>query len=326
MKNYIWKSSLSDYIQNYIQLKQQTGMKFQQQERYLQHFDTYYYQCGYDGYVLTKPMLEHFIYKKEERPVSHYNKEIVMRDFAVYLNDVAGNCYIPIVKTLLPRCTYVPHIYSSEELHRFFLAVDQYPETPHSYRNQMDPVLFRFLYGTGARVSEALNLTLKEVDLKNGIVVICGAKNNRDRLLPVSSSLAERLSSFVAEFHIFSSDDTPFFPGCMNGKMHRMDSSTAYSHFRDYLLMADIPHTASGPNVHCFRHGFAVACLKRWVMEGTDLTNMLPYLAAYMGHGDFRATGYYLRLTADLYPDIISRNEAEFGYVIPEGGFCYEES
>jgi hypothetical protein len=47
---------------------------------------------------------------------------------------------------------------------------------------------------------------------------------------------------------------------------------------------------------------------------------MLPYLAAYMGHSDFRETQYYLRLTADLYPDIISRIEAEFGYVIPEGG------
>ncbi|WP_459998971.1 hypothetical protein [Paradesulfitobacterium aromaticivorans] len=48
--------------------------------------------------------------------------------------------------------------------------------------------------------------------------------------------------------------------------------------------------------------------------------NALPYLAAYMGHTDFRATQYYLRLTADLYPDLISRTEAEFGYVIPEGG------
>ncbi|SFH36571.1 hypothetical protein SAMN05660649_04921 [Desulfotomaculum arcticum] len=50
------------------------------------------------------------------------------------------------------------------------------------------------------------------------------------------------------------------------------------------------------------------------------MTNILPYLAAYMGHSDFRGTQYYLRLTADLYPDIISRTEDDFGYVIPEGG------
>ena len=74
------------------------------------------------------------------------------------------------------------------------------------------------------------------------------------------------------------------------------------------------------------RHGLAVACLKKWSLAGIDLTNMLPYLAAYMGHADFRATQYYLRLTADLYPHIISKSQALFGYVIPEGGYFYEES
>lgn len=39
-----------------------------------------------------------------------------------------------------------------------------------------------------------------------------------------------------------------------------------------------------------------------------------------MGHSDFRGTQYYLRLTADLYPDIIRRMEADFEDVIPNGG------
>jgi integrase/recombinase XerD len=101
---------------------------------------------------------------------------------------------------------------------------------------------------------------------------------------------------------------------------NRTDKSTVYRRFRDYLLMADIPHTSAGPRVHDLRHTFAVSCLKKWVLSGTELMNVLPYLAAYMGHTDFRATQYYLRLTADLYPDLISRTEAEFGYVIPDGG------
>jgi len=71
-------------------------------------------------------------------------------------------------------------------------------------------------------------------------------------------------------------------------------------------------------------HNFAVSCLKKWVLSGEELTNIMPYLAAYMGHADFRGTQYYLRLTADLYPDIISHTEAEFGYTIPEGGFLNE--
>ena len=65
------------------------------------------------------------------------------------------------------------------------------------------------------------------------------------------------------------------------------------------------------------RHTYCCHCLKKWVLKGQDLTNLLPYLAAYMGHTDFRGTQYYLRLTADLYPDIVEKIEATSGYLIP---------
>jgi len=44
---------------------------------------------------------------------------------------------------------------------------------------------------------------------------------------------------------------------------------------------------------------------------------MLPYLACYMGHADLRGTQYYLRLTADAYPEVMARAQIRFGYVIP---------
>ena len=61
------------------------------------------------------------------------------------------------------------------------------------------------------------------------------------------------------------------------------------------------------------------------MLSGEELTNLMPYLAAYLGHADFRGTQYYLRLTADLYPDIIQKTEAAFGYLIPEEAI-YEEN
>ena len=317
---YTWKSSLADILQQYIQLQKKTGLKFERQESDLRHFDTFHFCNGYTETTLTKPMLHAFIYDKMERPSTHYGKENVMRGFATYLNQQGHRSYIPVAKILLPRCKYIPHIFTKDEIARFFLAVDQYPQIPKSTRNTVDPVLFRFLYGTGARISEALNLTIGDVDFDNGVVTILGAKNNKDRFLPMAASLTDRIRQFVESFHRYSKMDTPLFPGSFMG---HMDRSTAYCHFRDYLLMADIPHTANGPRIHDFRHHLAVACLKKWVLGGHDLTNMIPYLSAYMGHSDFRGTQYYLRLTADMYPDIISRTEAEFGYVIPEGGFEY---
>ncbi len=301
-------------------------MKFEIQERYLRHFDTFYYNNGFEGTTLTKEIVNDFIYDPNERPVTHYNKEVLMRDFAIYLADRGHHAYVAEVKTKRPRCKFVPRIFTDDETRRMFKAIDNYPQTQRSYRNTVDPVLFRFLYGTGVRISEALNLMLNDVNIESGIATIRAAKNMKDRLIPMADSLTKRIVIFANNFHRYSDSKMLLFPSCHNGTMRQMDKSTAYNHFRDYLLMADIPHTAVGPRVHSFRHGFAVKCLKKWVLDGNELTVLLPYLSAYMGHSDFRATQYYLRLTSDLYPEIVRRVEAEFGYVIPEGGIIYDES
>jgi integrase len=323
---YEWKSDIAEAAQNYILLKRQTGMKFESQERYLRHFDMFYYANGYDSVVLTKEMVQNFIYVKNERPVSHYNKEVILRDFAIYLKDRGYSAYVTEINTKLPRCKFIPHILTDDEVRRFFSAIDNYPQTGRSYRNAVDPVLFRFLYGTGVRISEALGIVIGDVNTISGTVTIRAGKNMKDRLIPMAENLSSRILEFMGGFHRFSDSGAWLFPGCCNGAMGHMDKSTAYNHFRDYLLMADIPHTSVGPRIHSFRHGFAVKCLKNWVMSGNDLTSMLPYLSAYMGHSDFRGTQYYLRLTSDLYPEIVRRAEAEFGYVIPEGDVLYDES
>jgi len=327
---YEWKSDLAKVIQNYVSLKQQSGMKFETQERCLRHFDAFYFNNGFDGVTLTKEMVSDFIYDKNEKPGSHRNKELVMRDFAIYLSDRGHHAYIVEAKTELPRCKFIPRIMSDDEVRRFFTAIDNYPKSypqaRFSYRSSVDPVLFRFLYSTGARISEALNLMLDDINTESGTATIRAAKNMKDRLIPMADSLTKRISIFIDEFHKFSDGSMFLFPGCHNGAMGQMDKSTAYTHFRDYILMADIPHTEVGPRIHSFRHGYAVKCLKNWVLSGNDLTVMLPYLSAYMGHSDFRATQYYLRLTSDLYPEIVKRSEAEFGYVIPEWEVVYDKA
>ena len=320
------KAELQKPLRTIISLKQQTGMKFEIQERYLRHFDTFYYSNGFEGTTLTKEIVNNFIYDPNERPVSHHNKEVLMRDFAIYLADRGHHAYVAKVKTKLPRCKFIPHIFTDDETRRMFRAIDKYPQSQKSYRNAVDPVLFRFLYGTGVRISEALNLVLNDVNVESGIATIRAAKNMKDRLIPMADSLTKRILIFMNGFHRYSDNKMWLFPGCHNGTMGQMDKSTAYNHFRDYLLMADIPHTDVGPRIHSLRHGFAVKCLKNWVLGGNDLTVLLPYLSAYMGHSDFRATQYYLRLTSDMYPEIVRRVEAEFGYVIPEGGIIYDES
>ena len=198
---YEWKSGFAEAAQNFISIKQQTGMKFEIQERYLRHFDTFYYSNGFEGAALTKEIVNDFIYDPNERPVSHYNKEVLMRDFAIYLTDRGHHAYVAEVKTKLPRCKFVPRIFTDDETRRMFKAIDNYPQAKMSYRNAVDPVLFRFLYGTGVRISEALNLVLNDVNVESGIATIRAAKNMKDRLIPMADSLTKRITIFIYSAH-----------------------------------------------------------------------------------------------------------------------------
>jgi integrase/recombinase XerD len=315
---YEWKSDIKDLLRTFIQEKQMTNFRYKKQARELERFDAYCHYNGYGGIRLTKPMLDGFIYGEFEKSSTHYKKEILMRDFAEFLSRYGYSVYVPPTKSAPKKKNpHIPYIFTQKQLHKLFMAVDSYPLEVTNNRNLLDPVLFRLLYGSGLRVSEALNLQLKDIDLEQEVLIIRNAKNNKDRLIPIAQSLAKRIQLLLDTYHRFSTDTSFLFPSTTG---NRTDKSTVYRRFRDYLLMADIPHTSAGPRVHDLRHTFAVSCLKKWVLSGTELMNVLPYLAAYMGHTDFRATQYYLRLTADLYPDLISRTEAEFGYVIPDGG------
>ncbi|NQY73567.1 MAG: hypothetical protein HRT90_02270 [Candidatus Margulisbacteria bacterium] len=91
---------------------------------------------------------------------------------------------------------------------------------------------------------------------------------------------------------------------------------------RRFLWQARISHEGwgKGPRLHDMRHTFSVHCLRRWVLEGKDLAAYLPILKTYLGHDSFSDTPQYLRLTADLYPDITAKMQQKFGDVIPLSG------
>ena len=318
--SYQYTSDMAELLQSYLTEKKMTGYKFKNQGRELERFDNYYYRNGYRGVKLTKSMTDGFIYGTSyEKQSTHYKKEVLLNSFAEFLIRQGYQMYVPQIKSAPKRCcSHIPYIFSKEELKRFFLAIDQYPQNTLTNRNSVDPVLFRLLYGCGLRLSEALNLQLKDIDLETGAITILHTKNNKDRLVPIAESLIERFQKLLSKLHTFSGRSTYFFISPTGG---RLDKSTVYCRFRDYLLMADISHTLNGPRIHDLRHSYCVHCLKKWVLSGEELTNLMPYLAAYMGHTDFRGTQYYLRLTADLYPDIIQKTESAFGYLIPEGGY-----
>ena len=64
-----------------------------------------------------------------------------------------------------PKNNFVPHIYTDDEIDRYFQAVDAYDFRQSKNKIQL-PVLFRLLYSCGLRVTETLMIRIKDVDLK----------------------------------------------------------------------------------------------------------------------------------------------------------------
>ncbi|NMP25204.1 tyrosine-type recombinase/integrase, partial [Sulfobacillus harzensis] len=158
---------------------------------------------------------------------------------------------------------------------------------------------------------------VSDVDLGRGILLIREAKGGNDRMVPVSPSLRDGLQRWQAHLHTRQPDPTWFFQ-TRNGRPP--GRGWVYQQFRHQLRRAGIPHAGrgAGPRLHDLRHSFCVRTLKRLVDEGLDVYAALPILATYVGHASTTATEGYVRLTADLYAEILTAVVQTTGTAIPE--------
>jgi integrase/recombinase XerD len=317
--------TLSELIEVLVAARRAGGFRYDGQARVLAQFVEHCRREGYADGSIIQEAVEGFLYGRHLKASTIRREEIILRDLAEHARQFGWPAWAPSTLTRVEvRHRPPPYVFSDEELRRLFAAIDTQPLSEGSNRALVDPVLFRVLYATGLRISEALNLQLRDVDSERATLEVLDSKNRENRVVPITRRLADTLQAYVAAAH---PDPEPADHLFHTGDPSRpADKSTIYNRFRRYLADADIPHFApGGPHIHSLRHGFAVTNLRRWGAEGSDLAVMLPYLSAYMGHADLRGTQYYLRLTADAYPDVVALAQAGFGYVIPgtavqEGG------
>lgn len=303
----------------HITLKRSIGYKYHTDEMRLRAFDSFTLEKYPDAVSLTREIVLAWCSKTAwETESNRSSRASIMRQFALYLYKLGKEAYV-LPNGFYPTGEqYIPYIYTDDELIRFFRQTDLcHPVAECPYRHLVMPVFFRMIYYCGLRCSEARLLKREDIDLENGVLRIMNSKNDRSRIVPMPLSLTKRCRDYADKMCISVDSDALFFPG-MNGKPITL--TNAYHNFRRFLYQAGISHKGrgKGPRIHDFRHTFACRCLKRWSEEGRDLNSRLPVLKAYLGHDSFADTAYYLRLTADTYPDIHNKLNCVLPGVIPE--------
>ena len=311
---------LADILNGFVAEKQATGDSYSKAVSTLKRFDLFCINTEHDNVDLTKELVLNWTRKQQhEKDTNQTTRVSLMRMLGSYMVRNGYNYYIyPSRVDIITDYQYVPHIFTNKELASLFQQADRCTSHNRSpNRPLMLPLIFRILYGCGLRISEVLKLRVKDVLLDDGTLQILNAKFNKDRLVPLCPSLSKRCRDYMQRVHFIPNPEEYFFPSPLGGKYKER---TIYQYFRRFLWQAGISHggRGSGPRLHDLRHTFAVHCLKRWVVDGVDLTVALPFLSTYLGHTGLKGTQRYLRLTAELYPGIVSAVETKFSEMIPE--------
>lgn len=311
------------HLDNYLTYKRAAGYKYEKEERVLNRFlknCEAYFKAEME---IPKAAVLKWNELGENETTMNQNSRIgIARRFCLYIAKKKIPVYVCPMEHYR-RSDFTPHIFTNSELKRFFEQCDRAErKSAISYCHMTIPTLFRLYYSCGLRESEATHLTVGDVDLESGILTIREAKFGKDRLVPLHKSILERIREYHQSVHLHSNTDSPFFPASHGGFYGR---TSVYNMFRKILWQASISHGGKGvgPRVHDFRHTFAVHCLRKWSLECADLSVALPYLSAYMGHNGLAYTQQYLRLTSDLYPDVVRKMESRF-HVIPDWEHAYE--
>lgn len=304
----------------FLELKRAQGYKYYNEAKVLSRFCRFAENYQLKSPTLTRELVADWTSPREgEAKKSRMHRVSCVNQFGEYLKQMGHEVCATPPQPRWDTGSFTPYIFTHEEIAKLFQAADRVRPVPQARNiHKTLPIVFRLLYGCGLRVSEAAGLRCKDVDFENGILTIREAKNGRDRLIPLSRSLLERCSGYRRDVIPWAIDEDFFF---MAPDRTILSPNTIYGRFRRILWDGGIPYNGkgNGPRLHDLRHTFAVHTLQKWVENGEDLTAMLPVLSEFMGHKSFNATSRYLRLTAEVYPDVVKRVEQTCAYAIPSG-------
>jgi integrase/recombinase XerD len=317
------------YITEFIAFKRSLGYKYEAQEgillrlRILLNFDKFLLKQPKNFIGLSKEITDNWAEKRDgECELSRYGRVICISQFSSYLRNRGIKSYIPQLPKY-PESTFIPHIYSYDEMATLFKACDSLRLRKRDMSSSLFvmPCLLRMLYATGIRVGEALSLQNCDVDLNDKCLILRGTKNRKDRLVPFTDTLTDVCKDYLKyknKLPIINidGDDHPFFV-TLNGSRCKRDS--VYKWFRKTLNRAGIPFTGNrrGPRVHDVRHSFSCHSFVKLADEGMDLYCSWPYLSAYLGHQSLEATEQYVRLTAQLYPELLKDADRLYVNILP---------
>ncbi|WP_027465927.1 site-specific tyrosine recombinase XerD [Curtobacterium sp. UNCCL17] len=190
----------------------------------------------------------------------------------------------------------LPKAIPVEDMERLLGAVSVDADDPVQLR---DKALLELLYATGARISEAVGLsvddvtTLSDADGELSVVKVTG-KGNKQRIVPLGSFARAAIDAYLVRARPVFAARGPSTPALFLGaRGARLSRQSAWLVIQAAAAAADLEAHVSP---HTFRHSFATHLLD----GGADVRVVQELL----GHASVATTQIYTMVTADMLRDV----------------------
>lgn len=164
----------------------------------------------------------------------------------------------------------LPNVLSEEEVKKILEA----------HKNIKHRAMLSLIYACGLRRSELLNLKIRDVDSKRGILIIRQGKGRKDRVVPFS----EKILELLREYYKYERPEGFLFEGEKKGDKYSEGSLQKV--LKAALKKANIRKPVT---LHWLRYSYATHLLE----NGTDLR----YIQELLGHNSSRTTEIYTHVS-----------------------------
>ncbi len=205
----------------------------------------------------------------------------------------------------LPQRAFIPFVFSPEQIELLLDVVcSRIRQKQRVFLKDLSEYLVILLLARcGLRINEPLRLKLEYYRPDEKTIYIEKTKFKKDRLIPIPLSVAQQIDNYLSSrVALIANDSNPYL--FIGGVKSKLGDQRIRSIFHDAVRQIGIhsPRKVIGdtvfgkPTPHSLRHSFAVNTLRSTIARKQSPRNVLPVLATYMGHVEYRHTMKYLRV------------------------------
>jgi len=232
--------------------------------------------------VDKKQIQDYFSYRKDSNISASTQSRMLtcLHSFYQYLSDKQNLKIDPTEQLDYPKLEKkLPVFLNVQEVERLLEAPNS-----KSLFGQRDRAMLELLYSCGLRVSELINLSYHNINLKDEFIRIHG-KGNKERLLPMGEIAIDYLTKYELNSRpalLKNGQSDSYF---LSNRGKAMSRQNFFYIIKDYASKAGIDKPLSP---HSLRHAFAT----HLVQKGADLRSVQLML----GHSDISSTQLYTHI------------------------------